>query len=209
MMKVLNLYAGIRGNRKFWEDVEVTAIEIDPKIAQIYQDFFPKDKVIVADAHKYLLENFEEFDFIWSSPPCPTHSRLNDAFMGIQNPYQYPDMTLYQEIILLKHHFEGKYCIENVISYYEPLYPPQEVDNHYFWTNFFIGDFPKGCREHYGTIEKLSDIKQFDIKKYSGIDKRKILRNCVNPYLGLHIFNESKKGLYQELFEIKNEKDLS
>jgi DNA (cytosine-5)-methyltransferase 1 len=50
-VKVLNLYAGIGGNRKLWEDVEVTAVELDPKIAAIYQDFFPEDKVM---AKKYL-----------------------------------------------------------------------------------------------------------------------------------------------------------
>jgi len=71
-MKVLNLYAGIGGNRKLWEDVDVTAVELNPDIAKIYQDFFPNDKVIVADAHKYLLKHYKEFDFIWSSPPCQT-----------------------------------------------------------------------------------------------------------------------------------------
>ncbi|KKK98144.1 hypothetical protein LCGC14_2645680, partial [marine sediment metagenome] len=56
-MKILNLYAGIGGNRKLWGDKhEIIAIEIDPKIAAIYQDLFPNDKVIIADAHQYLLE---------------------------------------------------------------------------------------------------------------------------------------------------------
>ena len=53
MMKVLNLYAGIGGNRKLWEDVEVTAVEWDPKIAEIYQDFFPDDTVVVATVGGY------------------------------------------------------------------------------------------------------------------------------------------------------------
>ena len=47
-MKVLNLYAGIGGNRKLWEDVEVTAVEYNKDIAAIYQDFFPKDKVVIS-----------------------------------------------------------------------------------------------------------------------------------------------------------------
>ncbi len=51
-MKVLNGYAGIGGNRKLWDNVEVTAVEIEPKIAEIYQDFFPDDKVIVTDANR-------------------------------------------------------------------------------------------------------------------------------------------------------------
>ena len=205
-MKVLNLYAGIGGNRKLWEDVEVTAVELNPQIAKIYQDFFPQDKVIVADAHQYLLEHFKEYEFIWSSPPCPTHSRINIGVMGVEskftsnNPYKYPDMSLYQEIVLLKYHFGGKFSVENVVSYYEPLYPPQEVDNHYFWTNFHIGSFTKGCREHYGGTKKLQENKGFDLSEYKGIDKIKILRNCVEPELGLHILNESKRDIQPELF---------
>ena len=125
-MKILNLYAGIGGNRKFWNgDIEVTAVELDPKIAKIYQDFFPNDKVIVADAHQYLLEHFKEFDFIWSSPPCPTHSSVRyiamDRKINPQRPV-YPDMKLYEEILLLQYYFKGNYCVENVVGFYPPLY---------------------------------------------------------------------------------------
>lgn len=198
-MKVLNLYAGIGGNRKLWGGVEVVAVEYDPKIASIYQDFFPDDKVIVGDAHAYLLEHFKEFDFIWASPPCPTHSRVRKATEH-QNPPIYPDMNLYQEIILLKHYFKGRYCVENVIAYYEPLIKPQEVDNHWFWTNFHIPSFPSASRSHDGTIEELMTNKGFDTSKYSGVDQRKILRNCVNSHLALHIFNNRMGELHQELF---------
>ena len=110
IIKVLNLYAGIGGNRKQWpnDEIEVTAIEINPEIATIYHDFFPKDNVIVADAHQYLLEHFKEFDFIWSSPPCPTHSRMRNLKNVQDCKDVYPDMQLYQEILLLKHFFNGK-----------------------------------------------------------------------------------------------------
>ena len=67
-MKILNLYAGIGGNRKLWGDEhEVVAVENDPNIAKIYQDFFPNDKMVVADAHLYLLEHYKDYDFIWTS----------------------------------------------------------------------------------------------------------------------------------------------
>lgn len=80
-MKILNAYAGIGGNRKLWGDShDITAVEYDPKIAAIYQDLFPNDTVIVGDAHQYLLEHYQEFDFIWCSPPCPTHSITNNFF---------------------------------------------------------------------------------------------------------------------------------
>ena len=101
-MKILNLYAGIGGNRKLWpEGHEVTAVELNPEIAAIYQSFFPKDKVVVADAHQFLLEHYKEFDFIWSSPPCPTHT-ITNHFLNAQGIVRYPEMTLYQEIIFLK-----------------------------------------------------------------------------------------------------------
>ncbi len=101
-MKILNLYAGIGGNRKLWGDGhEITAVENNAKIAAVYQDFFPNDKVIVGDAHEYLLEHYEEFDFIWSSPPCPTHSRINFSNGG-RWKVKYPDMKLYGDNFVTK-----------------------------------------------------------------------------------------------------------
>lgn len=207
-MKVLNLYAGIGGNRKLWEDVEVTAVEINPQIAKIYQDFFPGDKVIVGDAHQYLLEHFKEFEFIWSSPPCPTHSqiRYNIGFLA-NRKYEkveavYPDMNLYQEIILLRHWFQGSYAVENTIPYYEPLIKGQIVGGHIWWADFMIGQFDIGNRNHRGgTVESLQERKMISLDKYDIPNKRQILRNCVEPELGLHILNESKRDVYPELFK--------
>ena len=140
-MKILNLYAGIGGNRKLWsKDHEITAVENNPEIAKIYQDFFPNDKVIIADAHKFLLDHYKEFDFIWSSPPCPSHSQFRQL-CGVKAwsfKELYPDMRLYEEIIFLKHHFKGMWVVENVESYYKPLIPPQIISRHFFWANFSI-----------------------------------------------------------------------
>jgi len=203
-MKVLNLYAGIGGNRKLWEGVEVTAVEMNPKIAAIYQDFFPSDKVVIGDAHQYLLEHFKEFDFIWASPPCPTHSvfRFMTTKMtqpGKSRPIVYPDMNLYQEIILMKHYFTGKWVIENVKSYYSPLINPQECGRHYFWSNFLIAyRDTQSTNLIKGHSQKFCGI---DISKYNlGSRKDQIIRNCVNPHLGLHILNESKRDIQPELF---------
>ena len=141
-MKILNCYSGIGGNRKLWgDDHDITAVEFDPKIAAIYQDLFPNDTVIVGDAHEYLLEHYQEFDFIWCSPPCPTHSILNYS-LNAKGYIRYPDMKLYQEIILLKTFFKGKYSIENVKSYYAPLIQPQISGRHYYWANFNIPSLP-------------------------------------------------------------------
>ncbi len=189
-MKVLNLYAGIGGNRKLWEDVEVTAIEINPQIAKIYQDFFPNDKVIITDAHQYLLDYFKEFEFIWSSPPCPSHSIIR-AIAGVgrgQNKPIYPDMNLWQEIIFLQNFVKCKFCVENVVSYYEPLIEPQRVARHYFWANFYISSHKSKRRD--------KDDKD-NLRKFTGfnINNQLLLRNCVEPKLGLHILNESKRDI--------------
>lgn len=211
MIKILNLYAGIGGNRKLWGgDIMVTAVEIDPDIAKIYKDFFPQDEVIVADAHQYLLEHYKEYDFIWSSPPCPTHSNTN-MFLNAQGVIRYPDMHLYQEIVFLKTFFKGKWVVENVIPYYDPLIPAQKSGRHLFWCNFRITDIGKdetisitNSRESTRrTKEEYVDA----LKRYHGLDcdDPKLLANCVNPKLGLHIFNmafKEKQTLLSD--EIKN-----
>jgi DNA (cytosine-5)-methyltransferase 1 len=206
-MKILNLYAGIGGNRKLWGDThDITAVEIVPEIAKIYQDFFPQDKVIVADAHQYLLEHFKEFDFIWSSPPCPSHSRLRKVVsMSAGSKAIYPDMKLYEEILLLQGYFGGKFVVENVKSWYKPLIEPQELQRHYFWTNFTItpksfhkdgiettGRFNPGANTE-SVVRRLEENHQFNLSEcgVSNSKKRTMLRNCVSPEVGLHIFQEA------------------
>ena len=205
-MKILNLYSGIGGNRKLWTDVEVTAVEFNPQIAAIYQDFFPDDKVVVGDAHQYLLDHFGEFDFIWTSPPCPTHSRMN-LLSNVQEgkSVKYPDMMLYQEIIYLKYWFKGKFCVENVISYYDPLIYPIESDSHYFWTNFHFTPWKNSKRgilkrkdaDEWREKDMGFDLSSFEITKTL---RKKVINNCVEPELGLHIFNESKIEQQSQLF---------
>jgi DNA (cytosine-5)-methyltransferase 1 len=194
-MKILNLYAGIGGNRKLWgDDHEITAVEYVPKIANIYQDFYPNDTVLIANAHEYLLNHFNEYDFIWASPPCPTHSKMNRTNYYQFGILKYPDMALYQEIILLQNWFKGKYCIENVISYYDPLILPIETGGHYYWTNFNVRKFDvtrgiggKGS----GRIDKRAGKLGIDVSKFNLNHKlyEKVINNCVEPETGLHILN--------------------
>lgn len=188
-MKILNLYAGIGGNRKLWEDVEVTAIEYDSKIAQVYASYFPGDKVIIADAHQYLLDHYKEFDFIWTSPPCPTHSRLN-TMLNKNGINHYPDMKLYEEIIFLKHWYYGKFVVENVIPYYDYLIPPtKQLHRHYYWANFRIGNYDITNDRRHTEINGSSTIYDFNISQTNIEDKAKSLKNMVDPELGLYILN--------------------
>lgn len=192
--KVLNLYAGIGGNRKRWfGNIEVTAVENNPQIAKIYQDLFPHDRVIIADAHEYLLEHYKEFDFIWSSPPCQTHSsfRHNICVRFRGTKAEYPDMKLYQEIIFLKHHFKGKWVVENVKPYYKSLIKGQQIQRHLFWSNFKIPNIEiEKDNIRKAQIPDLQKKYGFNLSKYKLSNKRQILRNCVDPILGLLIFDE-------------------
>ncbi len=188
-MKILNLYAGIGGNRKLWGDQhEVTAVEIDEEIAGIYKGNFPKDNVVVGDAHQYLLDHYKEFDFIWSSPPCPSHSRLCFS----KKLKSYPNMSLYQQLILLRSWFRGKWAIENVIPYYDPLLNPTVIlGRHCFWSNFAIEkkEFTN-IDVSRSTQEQLAEELEIPIPR---IKPRLLLRNCVNPKMGLYIFKNAFK----------------
>ena len=98
-------------------------------------------------------------------------------------------MKLYEEILFLDGYFKGMWVVENVISWYEPLIKPYEVASHYFWSNFYINDINVEGRMHQGLVEELEKRKGFKISHINNIDKIKILRNCVEPETGLHIFN--------------------
>lgn len=200
-MKILNLYCGIGGNRWLWGNAhEITAVEIDPNITKIYQDFFPKDKVIVADAHQFLLENYKDFDFIWSSPPCQSHSRINNCY-GERRKHKYPDMKLYEEIIFLKFWFKGMWIVENTRGYYSPLIIPQEIAKHYFWSNLRFPEYNgKRIRVH-NAIGQTTSKKMIDkgiiVKDWYNFrgDKRAIINNCIEPELGNFILEVIENSL--------------
>ena len=193
-MKILNLYAGIGGNRRLWGSHDVTAVEFDPEIAKVYKQLFPNDEMIVGDAVAYLEKNYSQFDFIWSSPPCPSHGqyRHNVGVIGKGFAPVMPDMTLYAQIVFLQHYAKGKWVVENVRPYYEPLVKPTfELQRHLFWANFTAPDrkFAKSDIRH---KNKISDFDGADVVAASKIsNKRQALRNCVDANLGLHIFEHA------------------
>ena len=193
-VRVLNLYACLGGNRLLWENCEVTAVELDPELARLYKDRFPNDNVVIADAHQYLLDHYKEFDFIWSSPPCPSHSkiRITQKSRETFTPL-YPDMKLYEEIIFLDNHFDGKYCVENVTPYYEPLIPAKKRGRHLYWTNF---NLPNDLKERKldgilcTMIDEHKKLEVFhDLKINANLGGyRDVLRNLVDYEAGKTIF---------------------
>jgi len=207
--KVLNLYACLGGNRYKWNEVaeqagielEVTAVELDIEAAKLYQERFPNDIVVVSDAHKYLLEYYKEYDFIWSSPPCPSHSRARFARRNTTTPI-YPDLKLYEEILFLENWFEGKYCVENVIPYYEPLIVAKKIGRHLYWTNFNLpndlNERKSSIMEGKDEVTQWSKFHDYDFRKYKGEQRvDKMARNLVDYEAGKTIF-QIALGLKQE-----------
>jgi DNA (cytosine-5)-methyltransferase 1 len=201
-LKILNLYAGVGGNRKLWENVEVIAVENDPKIAAVYSKLYPEDEVFIEDAHQFLLNTHEFFDFVWSSPPCQSHSRMMKATRHKLN--RYPDMTLYEEILFLKHFFKGGWIVENVKPYYEPLIPATViVGRHYFWSNFEFN--VKDVKRPPNFINKATVAGKLELMNWLNIhyDEKlyykgnhcpaQVLRNCVHPKIGKDILDSYRE----------------
>ena len=201
-MKILNLYAGVGGNRKNWSNEhQVTAVELNESIAECYKDLYPDDEVIVGDAHEYLLKHYAEYDFIWTSPPCQTHSRARqwvaqtyyDNKGGPKVEPVYPDMKLWQEIIFLKHHCKSLWVVENVTPYYKPLIEPSfKIGPNMFWSNKTIDVKIDPKRKHFNSTKELEENRGLDLSKYTfkGITKRQVLRNMVEPEVGNYILEK-------------------
>lgn len=208
--KVLNLYAGIGGNRKLWTDVDVTAVEIDDQVAAEYQQQFPGDDVIVADAHEFLLDHYDDgWDFIWSSPPCRTHSKMTYTtwFMERCSGPEYPDMNLYEEILFLDQFYDGDWVVENVKPWYGELQEATQIGRHLFWSN---GDIPpteppeRGFEYTSPTAankERLEDwlgMSVSDTIYLDNNDPSQVLRNAVHPEIGIHVFDSVTSGVDYE-----------
>ena len=180
-MRILNLFAGLGGNRRLWGDEhEVVAVEWDVDVARAYSCFFPDDRVVVDDAHEFLRHNFLDFDFVWSSPPCQSHSRART----VGRFPVFPDLRLYEEVLFLQRYAVGfpLWVVENVVPFYEPLVPGVRFGRHLWWSNFVLpvlsGGGELGRKHSVGDLERVFG---FDLSGFVFEDKRQLLRNCVLP----------------------------
>ena len=198
-MKILIGYAGIGGESELWNDSihDIHYVEIDPKIAQVITDRKPKRTVIIGDAVEFLLAHYEEYDFIWLSPPCQANSRMIRS--GKNRKPRLPDLKLYELKIFLDYNFKGKYVIENVVPYYRPVIEPTiKIGRHLFWANFNITQFKMKQPKNFimlGTVKGSEQLKEWLGIHYEGNiyyngnhDPCQVLRNCVHPELGMHVF---------------------
>lgn len=153
---------------------------------------------------------------MWSSPPCPSHSRprfWNSSNYETTTEAIYPDMKLYEEIIFLQHYFKGKFVVENVIPFYEPLIPAKKRGRHLYWTNF---NLPKELGERKYRIsgnksnpladelKKLCEFHEIDLSNYRGEQSKiKIARNLVDYEAGKTIL-ETAIGIFKSNMKNQN-----
>ena len=199
-MRILIGCAGIGGESEKWDDInnDITHVESDPRIAQVIIDRKPNRKVIIGDAYEHLLNHCQDYNFIWFSPPCQANSRMIRS--GKNRKPRFPDLRLYEVKIFLDYNFKGKYVIENVVPYYSPVIEPTaKLGRHLFWTNFDITPFELKQPKNFimlGTVEGSEQLKEWLGIHYEGNiyydgnhDPSQVLRNCVHPDMGLHIYN--------------------
>lgn len=206
-MNVLNLYAGLGGNRKNWTNVQVTAVEHDPRIAAIYQRLHPDDQVIVGDARAYLEANFERFEdgLIWTSHPCQRDSRMA-AYTRHKSARRCPSLGHYQEIIFLKKYCKGHWVAEQPVSFYDVLIEPTvKMGRHHFWATFPITPIDLPSPPNFINLCNLKGKAalmdwlgiHYPENIYYGKNHcpAQILRNCVHPVLGAHILEAARAAM--------------
>ena len=211
-MKILNLFAGIGGNRSLWGDShEITAVEHNSQIAKIYQTRFPHDEMIV-DKCINVIERPEfflnQFDLITVGSPCQSHSMFNMVYWS-RGIIKVPDMdNLYGIMITLKYypHQSFKFVCENVNPFYKEWRPTQyfqKLGRHFFWSNFPIQkkEFPQylGKTVNDLTVPELIEWHGVDFEWDNEMDKRQILRNCVDKKIGKYILDQAKLKNQQSL----------
>ena len=105
-------------------------------------------------------------------------------------------MKLYEEIILLETvskgqtpRFKGKYVVENVIPYYEPLIQAKKRGRHLYWTNFnlpnTLTDRSVQISAGLDEVKKLCNFHDYNFYQYKGKQPtKKIARNLVDYEAG-------------------------
>lgn len=215
-LKILDLFAGIgcsaREFQKTLDKYEIryvyVAVEISPEIAKVHRKIATKSDIIVANAMDFLHPSFlSKFDFVWASPPCQKYSM---AYRIKRNDYGKDD-TLLRVIEALKRS-KTLYVIENVKSPCTlKLKPDLIIGRHVFWTNVEFDTLLPDV--NYSVFTKIKN-RATDLAKAYGIplellngikDKRKALRNCLEPWIARAIFSHVVRVLVKLKSEVRTE----
>ena len=97
-------------------------------------------------------------------------------------------MKLYQEIIFLEYYYKGKWIVENVIPFYEPIIPAKKRGSERKVKISAVNE----------EVERMSKFHDYDFKQYKGKQRLdKIARNLVDYEAGRTIF-ETALGIIRK-----------
>ena len=212
-IKLLNLFSGIGGNTYTLnrDRFEVTHIEHNVEVAEECELQNPQDIVIMDDAWEYV-HDYDKYDYLWASPPCQTHTGLNNALHG-QGRRRLPDFRLYALITYLKHFVKTPWVVENVKPYYQDLAmirPTAVLSRHWYWSNYnLIGERYKQnpfnvtnarpkkdgkrmtSKEHRDKLQEYLGITLTKLRYIDGKNPSQILSNCVHPDEGKYLIEQA------------------
>jgi len=220
MANICNAFGGVGANTHNWsrDKHDITHIEYNKEIARCNEQLHPEDTVVVEDAIIHLENNWDQYDYIWASPPCPSHSSIRKAGAKKgQYTAKMPDMDLYSVIVFLDEFFQGEFTVENVKPYYKRLDkqerekirnrqtvipPASETSRHLFWSSHEVPEVRLPTQNiHHGNHSDMTEwlgIPELNDYTFQSVEKRKVLRNCVHPKIGEAIL-KSKNVKQQKL----------
>lgn len=198
-MRILDLYAGLGGTAKGIQsvlekkgvDYEYFAIEIDPNVCAAHKINNPRSTVICADVKDWL-DKITDFDFVWASPPCQTHSILNFSNKATGKKTNLVDWSLWHVIDHLQRTENVSYVVENVLIWYnEPFKHNFNLDRHYFWTNLSLLSFEYQKRtKDWGYLSVKGWKEYHQVEHAITGNKRQQLRNCLHWSIAAGIFEQ-------------------
>lgn len=204
-MKILNLYAGLGGNRTLWSRIySITAVENNDRRAEIYAKRFPNDEIIVRDVKEFLYTtDLTQFDLIWLSPPCKTHSQMNRFHKGRPKIPRLDEIFGVQIWLERLVKYPGHWVMENVY----PEYGIQNLvgcfivtlDKNVFWSSFPIDRKRfRPIKPGHGSLnnsttmreEREKLIQNFMLTDIEDMISLEEIRNCVDPRIGKYVLEQ-------------------
>lgn len=194
-MRILDLYGGVGGTgigihevcqEEFGLEYDYMIVENDEEVIKYHALNCPRSHIYKEDAINWL-DKLENFDFIWVSPPCKSHS-MAMLFWSNTEKFRQIDKDLFKWIRKTRELKLPAIVVENVVPYYGFKYKPTcMIGRHVFWANFPILPFEVPKRP-----KAFDYMTKNDWCNYKGIiaATREQARAAVHPAIAGGIFKQ-------------------
>jgi len=161
---------------------EYVAVDNDRKVLQVHSLLNPHSKTVLEDAWLISDDRLLQYDFVWASPPCESHSVL--CWKRKDKPK--PDMRLWWLIRRLRK-LKVPFIVENVRPYYGTiLKPTAKAGRHLLWSNLSLKSVQLNSNVTFYDIHNRRDA----LVEYHGLPgwvarvaTRDMLRDMMHPQL--------------------------